>query len=80
MANEKKPEKIIQKWQNYDKAHEARDLDLGAAGRGVWLVKVPYVQPWLLSEIAGQLVESPSFQIGCKTNNNAHPNPYPSNN
>lgn len=39
MADEK-PEKKVQKWQNNDKAHETRDVDLGAAGRGVWLVKV----------------------------------------
>ncbi|KAL5004847.1 hypothetical protein ScPMuIL_018303 [Solemya velum] len=59
MANEKKPEKIIQKWQNYDKAHEARDLDLGAAGRGVWLVKVPkYLsEKWKNSKGNGEVGE-----------------------
>ena len=56
-----------------EKGHEARDVDISAAGRGVWLVKVSLIQVSVLQTVGvtafssaiGTILEKFNCSRGC---------------
>ena len=47
-----------------EKGHEARDVDISAAGRGVWLVKVSLIQVSVLQTVGVTAFSSAIAWIG----------------